>query len=886
MSPVPHQVLVDRIRAALPQGRSLPDDVWAERHRRILLLLWLHVPGLFVFSLVRHQTVVHSLVEATLVANFPLAAEVFGHRRRLSTVIASLGLLTCSAVLVHLSGGVIEAHFHYFVMVGVVTLYDDWLPFLLAVAYVFLQHGVAGAIAPDSVFNHQSAIEHPWTWAAVHGAFIGAMSFAAIVSWKLNETLWKATAVREAQLSEAQEVAQLGSWEWDAERGRLTWSDELYRLFGVDPGTFTPTPESIAALVHPADREALAEGMRAALAGGDVADDSDFRVELPGGGERWLHRRAKVTYAPDGRPVVSGTAADVTERKQAEARLEATLSLLSATLDSTADALLVVDADGRITLFNRRFAEMWGIPDEILASGDDERALSWALQQLRDPDAFRAKVQELYAHPDLESFDTLEFRDGRSVERYSRPQRVDGLTVGRVWSFRDVTKHRRLEQELAHQAFHDSLTGLANQALFRDRVDHAVARISRHAARLAVLFLDLDDFKTVNDSLGHTAGDALLVAVAERLGHCVRDGDTVARLGGDEFAVLVEDLGSEREVTLLADRIIAGLQRPFTLAGREMFIGASIGISLDGPGIDSGQLLRNADIAMYTAKRRGRNRSEIFQPAMHVAAVERMEVEASLRKALEAHALTLEYQPVVALSTGALTGVEALVRWRHPGRGPIPPSTFIPLAEEAGLIGELGRQVLMAACTQTRRWQLRYPGCADLKVSVNLSPRQLQADGLIDEVAEALATSGLPPSTLVLEITEGAVMNDAEAAIARLHELKALGVRLAVDDFGTGYSSLSYLQRFPIDILKIDRAFVNEVETRDEQASLVAAIISLARSLRLYAVAEGVETRRQADALKALGCGFAQGYHFARPMPPEALASILETGIVNASALP
>jgi len=883
---VPYQASVDRVRAALPQGRSLPDNVWAERHRRILLLLWLHVPGLFVFSLVRHQTVLHSLVEATLVANFPLAAEVFGHRRRLSTVIASLGLLTCSAVLVHLSGGVIEAHFHYFVMVGVVTLYDDWLPFLLAVAYVFLQHGLAGAIAPGSVFNHQSAIDHPWTWAGIHGAFIGAMSFAAIVSWKLNEMLWQATAEREAQLSEAQEVARLGSWEWDAGSGRLTWSEELYRLFGVEPGTFTPTPESIVELVHPADRETLAEGMQAILTGGAAAADSDFRVALPDGTERWLHRRAKVTYAADGRPLISGTAADVTERKQAEARLEHTLSLLSATLDSTADALLVVGADGRITLFNRRFAEMWNIPDEILASGDDDQALAFAVGQLRDPDAFRAKVQELYAHPDLESFDTLEFRDGRSVERYSKPQRVDGVTVGRVWSFRDVSHHKRLEQELVHQAFHDSLTGLANQALFRDRVDHAVARSARQAARLAVLFLDLDDFKTVNDSLGHTTGDTLLVAVAERLGHCVRDGDTVARLGGDEFAVLVEDLESERDVTRLADRIIAGLQRPFPLAGREVFIGTSIGIALDGPGIDSGQLLRNADIAMYTAKRRGRNRSEIFQPAMHLAAVERMEVEAALRKALEGRTLTLEYQPVVALATGGLIGVEALVRWRHPERGPVPPATFIPLAEEAGLIGELGRQVLMAACRQTRRWQLRYPACADLKVSVNLSPRQLQADGLIDEVAEALAASGLPPSTLVLEITEGAVMNDAEAAIARLHDLKSLGVKLAVDDFGTGYSSLSYLQRFPIDILKIDRAFVNEIETRDEQASLVEAIISLARSLRLHAVAEGVETLRQADALRMLGCGFGQGYHFARPMPPEALAPVLESGIVAASALP
>jgi len=876
----------DRVRAALPQGRSLPDAVWVERHRRILILLWLHVPGLFLFSLARHQTVLHSLVEAGIVANFPVAAETFRHHRRLSTVIASVGLLTCSAVLVHLSGGLIEAHFHYFVMVGVVTLYQDWLPFLIAVAYVVLQHGLAGAIAPSSVFNHQSAIDHPWTWAAIHGGFIGAMSFAAIASWKFNEHLWKETADREALLSEAQEVARLGSWEYDLRSGRLTWSEELYRLFGVDPATFTPTPESILDLIDPADREKLGPQMAASSLDGDPGQATDFRVRLPDGGERWLHGRGRVIRAVDGRPLMaSGTATDITDRKRAEAETQRALSLLSATLDSTADAVLVVDLEGRISLFNRRFVEMWRIADDVLASRDDDRALESALQQLADPDAFLTKVRELYAHPESESFDILDFRDGRTIERSSKPQLVDGAVVGRVWSFRDVTEHKRLEAELAHQAFHDSLTNLANQALFRDRVDHAVARSARLTARLAVLFLDLDNFKTVNDSLGHIAGDEVLVAVAERIGRCARESDTVARLGGDEFAVLAEDLGTIRDATRLADRILSALQRPFTLAGREVFIGASIGIAMDAPGTDSGQLLRNADIAMYTAKRRGRGRHEIFQPAMHQAAMERMELEADLRKALELRQLTLEYQPIVALGSGDLTGVEALVRWRHPDRGPVPPSTFIPLAEEAGLIGELGRQVLTVACVQVRAWQMRYPKCAALKLSVNLSPRQLQAESLVHEVREVLGFSGLPPATLVLEITEGAMMNDAEAAIVRLHALKSLGVRLAVDDFGTGYSSLSYLQRFPIDILKVDRAFVNEIDSRRHEASLVAGIISLAHSLELHTVAEGVETATQAAVLAGLGCGYAQGYHFARPMIAEAIAPLLEQGIVTA-ALP
>jgi diguanylate cyclase (GGDEF)-like protein/PAS domain S-box-containing protein len=875
---------VNGVRGMLPRGRSLPDTIWAERHRRILLLLWLHVPGLFAFAVFRGYSLLHSLTEAALVVTFAIAAETLYGHRRVATVVASLGLLTCSALLVHLSGGVVEAHFHYFVIVGVVTLYQDWLPFLVAVGYVVVQHGVLGAVAPGSVFNHRSAVEHPWRWAGIHGLSILAMSFAAVASWKFNELLGRATADREAQLREAQAVARLGSWEYDVETGRLTWSDELYRLAGVDAKTFTPSLPSILALVHPADRDLLGHQMRSSFAGAEV-EESDFRVLLADGTVRWLHRRGKVTCSPDGRPlVVSGTATDVTERKRVEAELEQALSLLSSTIDSTADALLVVDLEGRICLFNQRFTELWRIPEDVLASGDDERALAVAVDQLSDPEAFMAKVRDLYAHPEVGSFDTLEFRDGRAIERLSKPQRVDGKTVGRVWTFRDVTDHRRLEQELAHQAFHDSLTGLANQALFRDRVEHAVARTVRQGARLAVVVLDLDHFKTVNDSLGHAVGDEMLVMVAERIRGCVRAGDTVARLGGDEFAVLLEDLAAVSDTLQLVDRVNGAMQRPFNLAGREVCIGASVGIALDGPGVDSGQLLRNADIAMYTAKRGGRGRHEIFVPAMHQAAMERMELEAALRKALERRELTIEYQPVVTLATGAITGVEALVRWHDAERGPVPPSVFIPVAEETGLIGELGRQVLSAACTQVRQWQLEHRTCAGLKLSVNLSPRQLQAESLVDEVREALNASGLAPASLVLEITEGAVMNDAEAAVVRLHALKALGVRLAVDDFGTGYSSLSYLQRFPIDILKIDRAFVHEIDLKDVQASLVAAIVSLAQSLRLHAVAEGVETAAQVEALTGLGCGFAQGYHFARPMPPAALEPMLQLGSVRGAA--
>lgn len=578
-------------------------------------------------------------------------------------------------------------------------------------------------------------------------------------------------------------------------------------------------------------------------------------------------------------PTVVGlivTGHDISDRVAVESDLRAANSVLAATLESTADGILVVDRDFRITSFNSRFAKMWDLPQSVLESRDDTAAIAFVLEQLCDPEAFVAKVQELYDDPDSESHDTLEFKDGRVFERDSLPQWIDGEVVGRVWSFRDVTDNRRLQNQLTHQAFHDPLTGLANQALFRDRVDHAATRLQRHGGQLAVMFIDLDDFKTVNDSLGHSAGDALLMIVSDRLTSCLRAGDTAARLGGDEFAVLMDELNDANEATTVAERILASLQEPVLLDALQIRTTASIGIAYGSSGAGSHEMLRNADLAMYTAKAGGKNCARVFEREMHRAAVDRLDFEAHLRGAAERGELVVHYQPIHELRSGRVTALEALVRWHHPERGPLAPLAFIPFAEETGLIDEIGRHVLVAACEEARRWRSEMGSTAPA-VSVNVAPRQLLDIRLPDRVEELLVRSGLPADRLILEITEGALMKDPDAASLGLVRLSELGVRLAVDDFGTGYSSLAYLQQFPINLLKIDRSFVSDIQTRSGSL-LVQAIVQIAHTLGLVPVAEGVESQAQADMLAELGCDLAQGFHLGRPSDAASTWELLRVG--------
>ena len=446
-------------------------------------------------------------------------------------------------------------------------------------------------------------------------------------------------------------------------------------------------------------------------------------------------------------------------------------------------------------------------------------------------------------------------------------ERVRGI----VLNGRDVSERRAFERQLEHQAFHDPVTGLANRALFNERVRHAVARGRREQSGVAVVFLDLDDFKTINDSLGHAAGDAVLVEVAKRVATGVRAGDTAARFGGDEFAILLEDVAGAQEAADGAERVLAALAEPFAVEQQELDVRASAGISF-AEGGDAEELVRNADAAMYIAKREGGGSYRLFEPAMHEGVLARLELRGDLQRAVADGQLELHYQPVVRLSDGRACGLEALLRWRHPRRGLVGPDLFIPLAEETGLIIEIGRWVLHEGCR--RAVEIQAAAGEPLTMAINLSVKQLQQEGVVADVRAALEASGLDPATLTLEVTESVMMTDPDTVVERLHEIKALGVRLAMDDFGTGYSSLSHLSRLPVDILKMDRSFLR-AGASPLASGLANAVVSLGATLRLDVVAEGIEHVEQWERLRELGCDLGQGFLFARPMNVAATLAFL-----------
>jgi diguanylate cyclase len=603
----------------LPKGQLLPEHVLRRRHRSICGLLWLHVPALFAFGmLVGHHSVMHVAADCGLVGLCGVGASSERFRLKARIIAASFGLVTCSAVLVDLWSGTIEAHFHFFVMIGVLTLYQDWTPFLVAILYTVVHHGVGGVLSPSSVYDNPQAVRHPWVWALIHGGFVLAASVAHVVAWRTNEN-----------------------------------------------------------------------------------------------------------------------------------------------------------------------------------------------QLLRDP-----------------------------------------------------------------------LTGLPSRLLYLNNLKLALERLGRGPQRsVAVLFLDLDRFKVINDSLGHVRGDELLVEVARRLQSCLRPADTVARLSGDEFTVLLEEVEDEVEAANVAQRIIDDIRQAIDLEGHQVFVGASVGIALSYNGEDRAEdLLRDADLAMYRAKEQGRSRYEIFEVTMGARARMRLDLESELRQALENDELVLHYQPEVSLRSGRIIGAEALVRWEHPTRGLLMPDEFIPVAEETGLILPVGRHVLQKACLQVGEWLDRFGTGAPARVSVNVSGRQLPT--LVRDVARVLGRTGLDPRSLVLEITESVMMEDPEGAIRTLDALRNMGVALAIDDFGTGYSSLSWLKHFPISTLKLDKSFVQGLGVDPADRAIAQSVLTMADCLDVTVTAEGIETAEQAEELISLGCISGQGYYYARPQPADVIERLLAESVL------
>lgn len=546
-------------------------------------------------------------------------------------------------------------------------------------------------------------------------------------------------------------------------------------------------------------------------------------------------------------------------------------------LEKSSDVIFITDAS---------FDVFYASPSITTTLGrGDEYYVGKNMRDLVHPDE-REKIQAIRL--DNGGNHTLEFRaqhaDSRwlyfdcAVRNLLSQENIHGV----VFNAREVTEKKNAQTQLQHNATHDQLTGLPNRSSFLSRLDAVISRLKRHPdAMAAVLFLDLDDFKIVNDCLGHAAGDELIIEVAKRVKGCLRKDGVVARLGGDEFTVLLEEVSDPSDALRVAQRMHAVLAEPFTLSGQEIFKDASIGIAIASGETSAESLMQNADLAMYRAKSRGKGCSELFDSAMHAQVMNRLTMEATLRKSLEANQLMLHYQPIVMAASGALEGFEALVRWQLADGEFIPPNVFIPIAEQCGLIIPLGNWIMRTACQKAEEWNRRYSSAAPLYVSINVSARQLAHPSFIKEVADAVQQTGVKPECIRLELTESVAMKDAPGTVQAMAQLRALGVKLSIDDFGTGYSSLSYLRRFPVDVLKIDQSFVADMESNSENYAIVKSVIALARSLGMEVVAEGVETSDQLERLKFVDCDFAQGYLFSRPLPSDAVEKYIESSFVR-----
>jgi diguanylate cyclase (GGDEF)-like protein/PAS domain S-box-containing protein len=749
----------------VPRAR-LSDESFHARHRALQIILWLQLPFLLFFGLrdsagvgtmagMPHAVAAETLVRLMIVAMAGCAvAGVVLHGRRIGAATVSLGLLLGCALLVSIGGGRTDLHFAYFLAVGLISLYQDWLPLLMAVVLVTAEHLVMGLTAPMLLYSDREAIDEPIRYAFLHAGFVLGICAIQVVYWHFADRSQRendrvrADADRqlrsnaeryEALVQDSSDVITVV----DAGGLIMSASAAVQRIMGYPPAELIGTP--YRELIHPEDRGQLREG--------PGSEEAEYRAE------------ARARHADGG----------------------------------------------------------------------------WYWHDLT--------VRDLTGNP---------------------------AVAGVVINHRDVTERRAFQERLVYEASHDALTALANRGELLRTLEQRLAEAPGDGSRVGVLYLDLDGFKQVNDTHGHDAGDALLVAVADSLRRCVLGGDVVGRLGGDEFAVVLNQVTSVEDTVAVAKRILADLARPVRVSGVELRPRASVGIALAERGrAETDELLHRADTAMYHAKREGTTGWQLYVEGMHDPSTTTGTLEDELRHAVDGGQLVLHYQPVVVLENGELVGFEALVRWQHPVLGLLQPDDFIPLAEQSDLIDRVGGWVLAQACRQVRRWQPRITEGPRLTLSVNMSRRQLESPALVRDVLDTLETAGYLPSDLVIEVAESAVV-DAEPLLAQMTGLHAHGISFALDDFGTGYSSLRHLASLPIDVLKLDTYFVTALDGTSEGSAVAEAVIRLGRALHLDTVAEGVESRAQATELTLLGCRTGQGFHYAYPMPAEHVDAMLD----------
>lgn len=730
---------------ALPRGRGLDEEMWTRRHRVIVGVLWLTAAALALFGIARGYGVTHSVLETSMVGAAALAAMQPRGRRRVRSAIAASGLMAASALFVHLWNGTIEAHFLFFVFVALLSVYQDWVPFLIALGFVVVHHGLFGVLLPTAVYDHTDAIEDPWLWAFIHGAFVVAAAAANMYGWLSSEEDHR-RAAQGLQRSEA--------------TFRALFERNPQPMWVYETETLEILSVNNAAVEHYGyPRE---EFLRMRL-GDIIVQRVDARLQI-----------------------VSVSDADDDRHSAAQHRVNG----------------------GRIIT--------------VIGHSDD-----------------------------------LEF-EGRHA---------------RVQVLMDITERMGLERELRHRALHDSLTALGNRDLFRDRLEHALAR-ERGQTPVVIVVFDLDGFKAINDAHGHIAGDAVLVEVGRRLIAATRPEDTVARMGGDEFSLLLEG-ASVRHARRLVERLASSIRQPIAFNDLQLTVTASGGVVAGrGATLTATEALRRADVAMYEAKAAGKNCSRVFRPGMRSSIVQRTEIAADLRGAIERGELRLEYQPIVNLRTRAVRSLEVLVRWQHPRRGLVGPAEFIPVAEETGLIVDIGNWVIAEACRQLAEWRRHWMWGAGIGVAVNVSPRQLR-DGRLERSLDAtLRATCVPADQLTVEVTETALVDNVDQARSRLGRLRELGIKTAVDDFGSGYSSIAYLNSLPLDKIKIDRVFAAKLG-RGESKELMLALVRLIDTLGVITVIEGIETPAELDYAVALGFDEGQGYYFARPMRPEAVPELM-----------